>query len=54
MGELTKVERYPASKVYTVRGVKEFLVPAVKDAFILNVDLETNRMDIRIWEGLLE
>ena len=54
VGELTKVERYPASKVYTVRGVKEFLVPAVKDAFILNVDLETNRMDIRIWEGLLE
>ena len=54
VGELTKVERYPASKVYTVRGVKEFLVPAVKDAFILNVDLENNRMDIRVWEGLTE
>ena len=54
VGELTRVDRYPASKVYTVRGVKEFLVPAVKDAFILNVDLENNRMDIRIWEGLLE
>lgn len=54
VGELTKVERYPAGKVYTVRGVKEFLVPAVKDAFILGVDLENNRMDIRVWEGLTE
>lgn len=54
LGELVKVERYPASKVYTVRGEKEFLVPAVKDAFILNVDLENNRMDIRVWEGLTE
>lgn len=52
VGELTKVERYPASKVYTVRGDREFLVPAVKDAFILGVDLENNRMDIRVWEGL--
>ena len=54
VGELVKVDRYPASKVYTVRGEKEFLVPAVKDAFILNVDLENNRMDIRMWEGLAE
>ena len=54
VGELVKVEHYPASKVYTVRGVTEFLVPAVKDAFILGVDLENNRMDIRVWEGLLE
>ena len=54
IGELTAVERYPASKVYTVRGVKEFLVPAVQGAFILGVDLESNRMDIRVWEGLAE
>lgn len=54
LGELVKVERYPASKVYTVRGEREFLVPAVKDAFILSVDLENNRMDIRVWEGLTE
>ena len=52
VGELTKVESYPASKVYTIRGEKELLVPAVKDAFILGVDLEKNRMDIRVWEGL--
>lgn len=54
VGELVKVERYPASKVYTVRGVREFLIPAVRDAFILGVDLENNRMDVRVWEGLLE
>ena len=52
VGELTAVETYPASKVYTVRGVKEFMVPAVKDAFILRIDMENNRMDIRVWEGL--
>ena len=54
VGELVRVDRYPASKVYTVRGVTEFLVPAVKDAFILGVDLGNNRMDIRMWEGLAE
>ena len=54
IGELTAVEHYPASKVYTVRGIKEFMVPAVKDAFILGVDLENNRMDIRVWEGMTE
>ena len=54
LGVLAKVERYPASKVYTVRGEKEFLIPAVKDAFILGVDLERNRMDVRVWEGLAE
>lgn len=54
LGELTKVERYPASKVYTVRGEREFLIPAVRDAFILGVDLERGRMDVRVWEGLTE
>ena len=54
VGELAAVEQYPASKVYTIRGVKEFLVPAVKDAYILSIDMENNRMDIRVWEGLVE
>lgn len=54
VGELVKVEPYPAGKVYTVRGEREFLIPAVKDAFILGVDLERNRMDVRMWEGLAE
>ena len=52
LGEIKQVETYPASKVYTVKGEKEYLVPAVKDAFIRAVDLDRNRMEIHLWEGL--
>ena len=52
LGETKQVETYPASKVYTVKGEKEYLVPAVKDAFIRSVDLDRNRMEIHLWEGL--
>ena len=52
LGEIKQVETYPASKVYTVKGEKEYLVPAVKDAFIRSVDLDKNRMEIHLWEGL--
>ena len=51
-GEIKQVETYPASEVYTVKGEKEYLVPAVKDAFIRSVDLDRNRMEIHLWEGL--
>lgn len=52
LGELTRVDPYPAHKVYTVRGEREYLIPAVRDAFILSVDLEENRMEVRVWEGM--
>ena len=52
LGEIKQVETYPASKVYTVKGEKEYLGPAVKDAFIRSVDLDKNRMEIHLWEGL--
>ena len=52
LGELAAVETYPAHKLYTVRGQREFLVPAVKDVFIKSVDLEDNRMEIHVWEGM--
>ena len=52
LGKIKQVETYPASKVYTVKGEKEYLVPAVKDAFIRSVDLDKNRMEIHLWEGL--
>ena len=52
LGEITAVESYPASKVYTVRGEREYLIPAVKDAFIRSVDLDTNRMEVHVWEGM--
>lgn len=52
LGKLTAVDEYPASKVYTVKGEREYLIPAVKDAFIRAVDLDANRMDVKVWEGL--
>lgn len=52
LGELVRVEPYPAHKVYTVRGRREFMIPAVKDVFIKSVDLEDNRMEVHIWEGM--
>ena len=52
LGEIKQVETYPASKVYTVKGEKEYLVPAVKDAFIRSVDLDANRMEVHVWEGM--
>lgn len=52
LGEIKAVDTYPASKIYTVRGQKEYLIPAVKDAFIRSVDLDANRMEVHVWEGL--
>ena len=52
IGELVAVERYPAHKVYTVQGQREVLIPAVKDVFICSVDLEENRMEVHLWEGM--
>jgi len=52
LGELVRVDPYPAHKVYTVKGKKEYLIPAVKDAFIKSIDLDSNRMNIQVWEGM--
>ncbi|MDD3346256.1 ribosome maturation factor RimM [Oscillibacter sp.] len=52
LGELVLVENYPAHKVYTVKGAREYLIPAVKDAFIKSVDLDANRMEVHVWEGM--
>ena len=52
LGELVRVDPYPAHKVYTVRGTREYLIPAVKGAFIQSVDLEQNRMEVHVWEGM--
>ena len=52
LGELVAVENYPAHKVYTVRGGREYLIPAVKDAFILDIDMDAGRMTVRVWEGM--
>jgi len=52
LGKITSVDDYPAHKVYTVQGEREYLIPAVPDVFIKSVDLDANRMEIRMMEGL--
>ena len=51
IGELTQVLDYPGNQVYVVKGEKEYLVPAVKE-FILSTDLEANRMEVKLLEGM--
>lgn len=52
LGQLVRVDDYPAHKVYTVKGKKEYLIPAVKDVFIKFIDMDANRMDVAVWEGM--
>jgi len=52
LGELVQIDDYPAHKVYTVKGKKEYLIPAVRDVFIRTIDMDANRMDVRVWEGM--
>ena len=52
LGELQRVDPYPAHKVYTVRGHREYLIPAVQGTFVQSVDLDANRMEVTVWEGM--
>ena len=51
IGELTQVLDYPGNQVYVVKGEREYLVPAVKE-FILSTDLDGNRMEVKLLEGM--
>ena len=51
IGELTQVLDYPGNQVYVVKGEREYLLPAVKE-FILSTDLEGNRMEVKLLEGM--
>ena len=51
IGKVADVLDYPANKVYVIRGEREYMIPAVKE-FILNTDIEANRMEIRLLEGM--
>lgn len=52
LGTLEEVMDYPAHKVYAVRGGKdEYLIPAVP-AFVKEIDIKANTIDIHVWEGL--
>ena len=53
VGTLDEVLTYPAHKIYVVHGDgKEYLIPAVKDVFIMEIDMEENKMIVRMMKGL--
>lgn len=51
IGKITDVLDYPGNSVYVVKGAYEYMIPAVKQ-FVLSTDLDANRMDVRLIEGM--
>ena len=51
IGKVVDVLDYPGNLVYVVQGEYEYMIPAVK-AFVLHVDLDANRMDVNLIEGM--
>lgn len=51
LGKIVDVLDYPGNSVYVVKGEREYMLPAVRQ-FILNTDLEANRMEVRLIEGM--
>lgn len=51
IGEIVDVLDYPGNKVYVVRGEYEYMIPAVKQ-FVLNTDMENNKMYVQLIEGM--
>ncbi len=51
IGKIVDVLDYPGNSVYVVRGEHEYMIPAV-NAFVLSTDMEANRMEVRLIEGM--
>ena len=51
IGKIKEVLDYPGNSVYVVRGEHEYMIPAVKQ-FILHTDVDGNRMDVKLIEGM--
>ena len=51
IGKIVDVLDYPGNMVYVVRGEYEYMIPAVK-AYVLNTDMENNRMQVKLIEGM--
>ena len=51
IGKVADVLDYPGNKVYVVRGEREYMIPAVS-AFVLDMDMESNLMQVRLIEGM--
>ncbi len=53
IGTVTEILTYPAHKLYKVKGPeKSYLIPAVQDVFITDVDEEKREITVRMMEGL--
>ena len=51
IGKITDVLDYPGNSVYVVKGKYEYMIPAVKQ-FILDTDMEANKMQVKLIEGM--
>ena len=51
IGKITDVLDYPGNSVYVVKGEHEYMIPVVK-AFILSTDVDANRMEVKLIEGM--
>ena len=51
IGKIKEVMAYPGNSVYVVKGEYEYMIPAVNQ-FILSTDMETNRMEVKLIEGM--
>ncbi len=51
LGRITDVLDYPGNSVYVVNGEHEYMIPAVKQ-FILSTDVDANRMEVTVIEGM--
>ena len=51
IGKIIEVLDYPGNSVYVVKGEYEYMIPAVKQ-FILDTDMEANRMEVKLIKGM--
>ena len=51
IGKIADVLDYPGNSVYVVKGEHEYMIPGVS-AFVLSTDMEANRMEVRLIEGM--
>ena len=51
IGKIKEVLDYPGNSVYVVKGEYEYMIPAVKQ-FILDTDMDSNRMQVKLIEGM--
>ena len=53
VGTVEEVLTYPAHKLYKVRGPEKcYLIPAVQDIFIVDIDAEKREIYVKMIEGL--